>query len=72
MKVVVVVGYLLAHLGLDTEYTQCNVMLYSVDRETVDVVALSNNIRIIAESIAQQIYNVTEATMPQLFTNGLV
>jgi len=47
-------------------------MLYFVDRETVDVAALSNNIRIIAESVAQQIYNLTEADMPQLFTNGLV
>ena len=41
-------------------------------RETVDVSALSNNVRIIAESVAQQIYNLTEADMPQLFTNGLV
>jgi len=41
-------------------------------RETVDIVALSSNIRIIAESIARQIYNLTEVDMPQLFTNGLV
>ena len=45
---------------------------YMSDRETVDVAALSANIRIIAESIARQIYNLTEADMPQLFTNGLV
>jgi len=48
------------------------VMLYSDGRETVDVAALSNNVRIIAESVAQQIYNLTEADVPQLFTNGLV
>jgi len=42
------------------------------DRETVDVAALSANIRIIAESTARQIYNLTEADMPQLFTDGLV
>jgi len=41
-------------------------------RETVDVATLSNNIRIIAESIARHIYNLTEADMPQLFINGLV
>jgi len=41
-------------------------------RETVDVAALSSNVKIIAESIAQQIYNLTEADVPRLFTNGLV
>ena len=38
----------------------------------MDIVALSSNIRIIAESVARQVYNLTEADMPQLFTNGLV
>jgi len=47
-------------------------MLYSDGRKTVDVAVLSNNVRIIAESVAQQIYNLTEADVPQLFTNGLV
>jgi len=50
----------------------CLDLLDVADRETVDVAVLSNNIRIIAESMAQQVYNLTEADMPQLFTNGLV
>ena len=47
-------------------------IIVTFDRETVDVSVLSNNIRIIAESVARQMYNLTEADMPQLFTNGLV
>ena len=48
----------------------CYVLVF--DRETVDVGVLSNNIRIIAESVAQHIYNLTADHLPNIFTNGLV
>jgi hypothetical protein len=40
-------------------------------RETIDTGALSTNIRIIAESLARHIYNLSDADMPEVFTDGL-
>jgi len=69
-----------AHTTVDSFILLCCILYVTVNqyqlfvhcRQTVDAKVLSTNIKIIAESMARHIYNLSDDALPELFTGSLV